>query len=527
MAEHSVDLRSTLAVLRRKRLALVVVALLGVLAGVGYVMLWPPLYTSSSLVLLPPAQDGSGQAIEREIETVIQVARSDAVLGPAGKSLSPAMSARALGREVVVTAPSSDILKIETSGETASHAEARARAVASAEVAYVTEASTSATTTRQTTLARRQKELKSSLDTVNREIEKTKDRQSGLDPNSAKGKAEATALSQLTAEQANLVIQIDHLQDLASAFKPMAGATIIQDASPAKRPGLRLWYLGAAALGMLIAVVGTSIVLVLWSRRDRTLHYRDEIADAVGSPVVASIRSRVPRSVAGWTSLLGSYTPGTVDAWALRQTLRQLLPDDATDGPRRAAQGQGRMLHPRSIAVIALSDDLRGLAMGVQMASYTASAGVRTRLVPAQRHESAAALWAACAGVEGDEVRPGLVVHNRPGDDGPDALTVVLAVVDRRKPELVDLPRTAVTVLAVSSGSATAEDLARAAVTTDDAGRRIEGVVVADPDDLDRTTGRMLQQQRSQQVVLPTRLTGGKASKAGRTNVSGHRRRPG
>jgi hypothetical protein len=91
---------------------------------------------------------------------------------------------------------------------------------------------------------------------------------------------------------------------------------------------------------------------------------------------------------------------------------------------------------------------------------------------------------------------------------------------------LVDLPETSVMVLAVSSGSATAEDLARAAVNTDDAGRRIEGVFVADPDYLDRTTGRLLQHERSQQVVLPTRLTGGETPKASGTNVSGLRRRP-
>ena len=102
----------------------------------------------------------------------------------------------------------------------------------------------------------------------------------------------------------------------------------------------------------------------------------------------------------------------------------------------------------------------------------------------------------------------------------------MLTVVDRRQPELERLDDSSVTVLAVSSGTATAEELALAAVTADDAGGRIAGIVVADPDDLDRTTGRLLQHERSQQVPLPTRLTGlpGPASAPG--HVSGVRRRP-
>jgi hypothetical protein len=63
-------------------------------------------------------------------------------------------------------------------------------------------------------------------------------------------------------------------------------------------------------------------------------------------------------------------------------------------------------------------------------------------------------------------------------------------------------------VLAIASGAASAEDLARVAVRADDAGRRIDALVVADPDDLDRTTGRLLHRERAQQVALPGRLTG-------------------
>jgi len=42
----------------------------------------------------------------------------------------------------------------------------------------------------------------------------------------------------------------------------------------------------------------------------------------------------------------------------------------------------------------------------------------------------------------------------------------------------------------------------------DDAGRRIDGIVVADPDQTDRTSGRHTLDERSRQLALPTRLTG-------------------
>ena len=88
------------------------------------------------------------------------------------------------------------------------------------------------------------------------------------------------------------------------------------------------------------------------------------------------------------------------------------------------------------------------------------------------------------------------------------------------------LPKSAATVLAVSSGTATAEELARTAVNADDAGSRIAGILVADPDDLDRTTGRMLRQERTQQVPLPSHLTGVPGADTTGGNVSGIRRRP-
>jgi hypothetical protein len=163
--------------------------------------------------------------------------------------------------------------------------------------------------------------------------------------------------------------------------------------------------------------------------------------------------------------------------------------------------------------------------MGPQIASFAASLGIQTRLVAGQGHESAAALWAACGNLSDEAgARPGLVVDTDLDEARPAELTVVLAVVDRQSPVLKEAAAD-VTLLAVSSGAGTAEDLARCAVAADDAGSRIDSIVVADPDALDRTTGRVSQQERMQRPVLPVRLTGPTAAEGGARNVSRLRRR--
>lgn len=525
MAEQSVDLRSTLSILRRHRLVLALAALIGVAAGLCFVLLRPPTYASAAQVLLPPVKQADGQTPARDVKTEIRIATSDGVLGPAGEAVTPSMSVQAMAKHVKVSAPTADVLEIVASADTPDRAEALAAAVATAEVEYATKASSSLTNTELAALQQREADLRESLATVGAEIKKAQARKVGEDPAGVQGKADAAALAQLTAQQAGLVLQIDQVKERAAVSRPDGTATIIQEASPAKRPGLVGRSIAYSLLGLVVAGVIAAIILTLLGKRDRKLRYRDEIADALGSPVIASIRSRVPRAVAGWTSLLETYAPGTVDAWALRQALHQLVFDGSPVGRRHGEEGDEATRPPMSITVITLAEDPRGLAMGPQLAAYAASSGVRTALVAGQRHESAAPLWAAFSQGK-EEVRPGLLVDAHPRDGREAELTVVLAVVDRRKPELVALPESSVTILAVSSGSATAEELALTAVTADDAGRRIAGIIVADPDNLDRTTGRLLQHERSQQIALPTRLTGVPSPGPGGSNVSGLRRRP-
>jgi len=209
------------------------------------------------------------------------------------------------------------------------------------------------------------------------------------------------------------------------------------------------------------------------------------------------------RSVAGWSTLLEAYEATPTESWAFRQILRGLVPDDS----RRELRIAGKVEHPKSISVLSLSGDQRGLALAPQLAVFASSLGVTTRLVTAVGHESAATLWAATAIEREMPLREGLYVGDTADGKSVD-LSIYVVVLDRNKPSFGEAPLSEATILAVAAGVATEYELARVAIAVDDTGQRIDGIVVADPDQTDRTSGRHTMDERSRRPALPTRLTG-------------------
>lgn len=528
MSEQIVDLKSISAILRRRIGTLTIAVALGagIGGGLGYRM--PPSFASTSIVLLPAAPQLSSSVGTHTIDTQVQIATSEAVLGPAGQAVSPHLGPVEVARRVEVTAPTTDVLNITATGPTAAAAEALSSAVAAAEVGYLQTAASSVGAAASKALASRASTLKESLAATNDEIAKARSRLAQESPTSPQGKADAAALGDLTAQQAKTVLQIDEITKEATAAQAPpgqsgAGASVIQKASPGTRrpPALQsgLFAGGGAAASFFLC----GLVFVLRGRREATLRSRDQIADAVGIPVAASIHSKAPHSVAGWTGLLESYAPDNVERWALRQLLRLVTPGTSVSLV-------GELTEPpqaTDLVVVSLAGDLAALAVGPQLASLAASTGTVTQLVTAQHHESANALWAACASLPPEvQPRPGLWVDARLGAQPTAELVVHLAVVDRRGVELhVHAAGCAATLLAVSSGTATPEELARVALAADEAGHPIDRIVVVDPDPLDRTTGRLLPAERAQHVPLPSLMTGS-SSPGGPILMETHRRLP-
>jgi capsular polysaccharide biosynthesis protein len=319
---------------------------------------------------------------------------------------------------------------------------------------------------------------------------------------SAKDKTAALAKSTANAVAQSYVDYVGHTGNLPDG--PVQ-ARVLEPATTATgtRPSSRLVVIGllGAMLGAGIAAVGVLAV----SRRDRRLRVRDEIADSIGVPVLASISVGQPSDAAGWRKLLDEYQPGDVDAWRMRKALQYLgLPDLSPNGHKGAGF---------TLAVVSSSFDPRALALGPQLAVFAASRGIPTALVvgPQQDVTATATLRAACNAPPSEPSRQLRVIVRDHADAvrEPDvALTVVVAVVDGQAPHVTHMIRTTATVLGVSAGVTTAEQLARVAASAAVGGHDINGILVADPDPADTTTGRLPRVERPAQRRRPTRMTG-------------------
>ncbi|MQA03037.1 MAG: hypothetical protein GEV07_10035 [Streptosporangiales bacterium] len=250
---------------------------------------------------------------------------------------------------------------------------------------------------------------------------------------------------------------------------------------------------GAAAVTLLMV-----ITVLVAARGDRRLRFRDDIADAVGIPVLASLLTRRATDVAGWAELFERYRPSAVDAWNLRKMLRHF--------------GVGGD-EPVAVTVVSFVEDPRALAVGPQIAAFASSIGVATELVVQTKHEAVASLVAVEPAVlavwDGPRLRTGETAttpHDALARTEP-ALRLRVVVVGRERPRFVDPDDGSSTVVALTAGRVTAEELARIAVAAADSGRTVDGLLVADPDPTDRTTGRAPHTRRyaasSTATILP------------------------
>jgi capsular polysaccharide biosynthesis protein len=430
---------------RRRKILVGTVTVLGLLAGAGYASLNPPELTSSALVVLPqaaaqstnaagsaPGSPGSGSYIA----TQVIIAGSDPVLSTALPSLKPTLSLAELRQAIDATSVTNSILEITASGSSAAQAEAAANAVARSYISYV-----------------------------------------GTPSNG---------------------------RVLANVLQAAINAT---RASELKR--LIIDGFVGAIMGALIGVIAALAI----SRGDRRLRERDEIASSIGVPVLASLPVVHPTDAAAWTRLLDDYRPGTVHAWQQRRLLQQLgVPDTVLSD------------HPDvggcSLTVLSLSSDRGALALGPQLAVFAASQGIPTALVvgPIQNADAAVTLHTACStqAPSSSPNRPSslrVTTYSGADSDLPSdvALTVLVAVVDGRAPQVPGTVRMTgtmrtTTVLGISAGAATAEQLARVAMSAAANGREITGILVADPEPDDRTTGRVPRLARPAHRRLPARM---------------------
>jgi capsular polysaccharide biosynthesis protein len=307
----------------------------------------------------------------------------------------------------------------------------------------------------------------------------------------------ATGSNAAQAEAAANAVAASYIAYVESPSSPMGAipASMFESATTATGPStaerLIVYLLLGAVAGALVGAIAALVI----SRADQRLRGRDEIANSIGLPVLASLPVGHPADAAGWTKLLDNYQPGAVHAWRLRTALKEL----GIVGPNASNGSNASNGTSASLAVLSLASDPGAFALGPQLAVFAASLGIPTALVigPQQDTTATATLRTACAVAPlPSSKRSGnlqvAVADDSNGNGKSDAaLTVVVTVVDDENPSVADTLRATTTVLGVSAGAATAEQLARTAVSAAADGREVAGILLADPDPTDRTTGRV------------------------------------
>jgi len=439
MSQKALDLRRSTQIARRHKVLLGIVVALGIFGGAAYAAVKPAMFTSTALIAVtPPASYLESTTItggpDPYTATQEVVAGSNQVLLDALPDVRPAMSLIELRLDVQVASPAADIISVSAQGKSVADAEATANAVADCYILYVGSS------------------------------------------HSAVGR-----------------VQAQLLQSATDATRP----------TPIERT-VTFALLGGVG-GVLIGI----IVALAIGRNDRRLRERDEIANSIGVPVLASVPVAHPSTAAGWMRLLENYNPPAMHAWQLRTALHHLgiarpgsgRPAYDRNGSSSVDDGRASMYESGrfSLMVLSLSSDPGALGLGAQLAVFAASQKVPTSLVIGPQQDAAitATLRTACAAPSSEaSMRHGLLrvtAYDEGGDRvHPDtALVIVVAVVDDRVPKLPDPMRTNATVLGVSAGAATAEQLARVAVATAADGQEITGILVANPEPTDQTTGRI------------------------------------
>ena len=479
--EQALDLREWLSALRRHRLVFAVLALVGLCGGVAFGLAEPAPFSSKAVILLPPSTSSPNGPQTQGIGTLVQIATSPGILERANLRLDPPLPLSVLQRRVKVTSPTSQLLQITATATTGRQSEQLANGVAVAFLAYITKEAAARPGVTQA-LNQDSSQIQRQISDLQQQIDNTTAAIASDGSGSPLGQSQLALLTTLEAQQQNAALQLDSVKaQLAQAKLSEAaadtGTVILTRATTAAAPRALRWVT-LGGLGIVGGILIATVVVLLAIRRDHGLRRRDEIAEVVGAPVVASVTLRARRQASDWIDLFVRWQPGVQEAWTTRKVLRR-----ESDGPME-----------NDVTVIALAGDQAALVFAPQLAACAAAIGIPTTFVDHTTHEStlnlrrATGVLAAGLGPRRDNLRVRAV------DDAPEppsiSLVVTAAVLEPTDPQWRPSSRSTTTWLAVSAGFATAEQLARVSVSAADHMHVIRGVVVVNADPGDSTTGR-------------------------------------
>jgi capsular polysaccharide biosynthesis protein len=489
LTEQPLDLKGSMAIIRRSWWLAVVFVLAGVLAAGVYLVTSLPRYQATAMVLLPPSSSQfSGTSTAAHPGTTdAKLATSAAVLLPAAKSVAPADSLSQLQSHVKASAVASGLIEISAIARSRRQAERLANAVAANLVAFVTGNGSAANSSVIDDLVAERNQLQQQLRDLHDEESATTRRISKEGASSAAGKDDETLLTELRSQAASVNLQVNSVKSQLSftelgQVSANLGTEVVQRATTATPPSFSYFAL-PLLIGLLGGALVGSIVVLAVSRARPRAWTRDGLATALGAPVALSFDVRARRTVGDWIELMESYEPGPLEQWNALKSLREL------------GVGVGES---RKLAVVVFEGDRAAVSEAVQLAVTAAASGIRTELSVVAPDGAADTLQAVCAKYvrESREPRPDLRLHDPPASSTQDqaatlSLRVLVTKLDNPAGSLSASWPEAVGIVSISAGFASPDDLARAALAAARAGLPISAVWLANPEAGDDTIGRL------------------------------------
>ncbi len=507
MTEQVLDVLGSFRLIRRHWRTVAVFAVVGLVAGGAFVKTHPPAYSATSLVLLPGAAANANANTQsqaptaNDVATDARIATSAAVLGPAGHKVDKSLSLATLQQRVTTASTATGVLAITATAPNAKQAEDLANTVAGNLVTFVTTSNSAPATNGLVGLQAEATQLNRQISDVQQEINTANQRLANDGAQSVTGQQDSNLIATLTAEQSNLALLLDSVNSQITTAElgrvsANQGTEVIQDATAAKASVSTIAF--EVFLGVIGGILVGSVYVLARYRRDRRLSRRDDLAKTLGVPVILSMKTKAKRSTKDWVELLERYQPTSSEKWGVREVLSELS----------TPQGEASQ-----IVIAVLEGDTAALAIATKTAVTAASSGLDTLFAVVAPEGAAEHLESACAqfSTQGFTPRPGLEIMTGEAPNRKDApeLTLTVVVVARNHP-IVPPSHGAhsKTLLAVTAGVAKAEDVALVAITAADCGQPVQGIVVANPNKDDQSTGRFPDGTNRSALVLARHATG-------------------
>lgn len=277
----AVDMREYIAVIRRRKWSIILVALLAVAVAIGLTLRQTPVYSSVARVLVLPTAPASSPFFflaEINMDTEAGLVDSESVASLVKEQLALGDDVDSLVENLDVSVEgATEILSIQYTSTDPARAQTLARAFATAYLEF-----------RQ---AQAQEQITTQVVAVNQQIRKVSDKIASLEAtiDATTDPTEAARLrSEVEAQQARLSVLEQDLASLGGGSLVQPGGSVVQAPDLPRTPSNENFVTTTAVAVLVGLSLGTGIAFAR-ERLDDSLRGRDDFEVHLGSPVLAVI----------------------------------------------------------------------------------------------------------------------------------------------------------------------------------------------------------------------------------------------